>query len=61
MTTYTVTTELKTSWWLKLLRFFGIKNKREEFYITFVKTPFEKDDIVETGSGKIKIIEQVSK
>ncbi len=31
MVTYKVTTELTTPWWLKVLRFFRIKKKREEF------------------------------
>ena len=60
MTTYLVTTELKTSWWLKLLRYFRLKNKREEFYLSFVSTPYEKGDILDTGNCKIKIIKQVS-
>ena len=33
MTTYTVTTELTTPWWLKLLRYFRLKKKRESFEI----------------------------
>ena len=60
MTTYTVTTELTTPWWLKLLRYFRLKNKREEFYLTFASTPYEKDDILETGNCKIKIVKQIS-
>ena len=61
MTTYLVTTELKTPWWLKLLRFFRIKSKRQEFYITFVTTPYEPNEIIDTGNSKIKIIKQMSR
>lgn len=60
MTTYTVTTELTTPWWLKLLRYFRLKKKREKFYLTFVSTPYEKDDILDTGNCKIKVIKQIS-
>ena len=60
MTTYLVTTELKTSWWAKLLRYFRLKKNRKEFYLTFVSTPYEKGDILDTGNCKIKIIKQVS-
>ena len=62
MTTYRVTTELKTPWWLKLLRFFRIKDKRTEFYITFDRTFYEAGDIVEPKTGiKLKIIKQISR
>lgn len=56
MTTYKVTTELKTPWWLKLLRFFRIKKKREEFEISFKKDWFRIGDIIDNGSVDIKII-----
>ena len=57
MTTYKVTTELKTLWWLKLLRFFRIKKKREEFELCFQYGVFEKGDIVLTSyNEKIKIL-----
>ena len=36
MTTYKVTTELKTKWWWTILRFFRLKNKREEFEINYL-------------------------
>ena len=61
MTTYLVTLELKTPFWWKVLRFFRIKNKREEFYITIIGAPFEKDAILETGGSKMKVIQQISR
>jgi hypothetical protein len=61
MTTYLVTTEFKTPWWLKLLRFFRIKDKRQEFYITIIGAPFEKGEILEAGNSKMKVIKQVSR
>lgn len=59
MTTYTVTTELITPWWLKLLRFFRIKKKREEFELTFANPWFDVGAIILTGSGKILIVEKL--
>ena len=58
MTTYTVTTELKTSWWLKLLRFFRIKSKRADFNITLNYNFFEKDDILNSGNYSMKIVKK---
>jgi hypothetical protein len=46
---YKVTTELKTSLWLKLLRFFGKKEKREEFIIAFSKDWYDKGEIINIG------------
>ena len=40
---YTVTSELETSWWLKLLRFFRIKNKREDFTILLTYDFFQEN------------------
>lgn len=56
MTTYTITTELKTHWRLKLLRFFRIKNKREEFKITLDYSYYKKGDILLTESYQKLII-----
>lgn len=58
MTTYTVTTEIKTPWWLKLLRFFRIKSKRTDFNITLNYTFFEKDDILNNGNFYMKIVKK---
>ena len=56
MKTYRVTTELKTSWWLKLLRFFRIKYKRTDFYLIFEKNWFKEGEIINTGNCYVKII-----
>ncbi len=56
MTTYLATAELKTSFWLKLLRFFRIKSKREDFEITFDKPWFRIGDMIDSGSIDIKIV-----
>ena len=51
MVTYKVTTELKTSWWLKILRFFRLKSKREDFELSFEKLWFKEGDIVDCGKS----------
>ena len=51
MITYKVTTELKTSWWLRLLRFFRIKGKRTEFELSFKKLWFKEGDILDCGKS----------
>jgi hypothetical protein len=57
MVTYTVTTELSTPWWLKLLRFFRIKSKRTDFELCVSKGAFNKNDIITTGrNSTIKIL-----
>ena len=57
MITYNVTTELKTSWWLKLLRFLRIKSKRQEFALTFDKLWFKEGDILDCGKvNKVKVL-----
>ncbi len=58
MITYKVTTELKTPWWLKLLRFFRIKNKREEFELQFDADWLRVGDILDNGSIDIKITDK---
>lgn len=59
MTTYIVTTEIKTSWWLKLLRFFHIKSKKADFNITLDYNFFEKDDILNNGNFNMKIVKRL--
>jgi hypothetical protein len=44
--TYLVTTELKTSKWKKLLRFFRLIKQREEFKLTFYSDHFKAGDIL---------------
>ena len=56
MTTYRATLELKTPFWWKVLRFFRLKAKREEFGMTFKKDWFRTGDIVNNGYCDIKII-----
>lgn len=57
MTTYKVTTELKTYWWWKVLRFFRLKNKREEFEMIFDANWFNKGEILSYEIlGSIKIL-----
>jgi hypothetical protein len=53
MTTYLVTTELKTPWWLKLLRYFRLKKNRESFEIVLNWDKYSINDIiVATSSGE---------
>lgn len=63
MVTYTVTKEIKTPWWLKVLRFFRLKNKREEFEILLNWDKFNSNDII-LGTSKgvdLKVINKVCK
>ena len=46
MTTYLVTTELKTPWWLKLLRYFRLKKNRESFEIVLNWGKYNINDII---------------
>ena len=52
---YTVTSELKTPWWLKTLRFFRIKNKREDFTILLTYDGYNINDII-LSTSKIKVL-----
>ena len=53
MTTYLVTTELTTPWWLKLLRYFRLKKNRESFEIILNWDKYSINDIiVATSRGK---------
>ena len=57
MVTYNVTTELKTSWWLKLLRFLRIKSKRTDFEIVMLKDWYRKNEIVSSGDAyNVKVL-----
>jgi hypothetical protein len=54
-----VTSEISTSWWVRLLRFLKLKPKREEFYLEFPGDPgfFPGDTLFTSGDGvRIKII-----
>lgn len=53
MTTYLVTTELTTPWWLKLLRFFRLKKNRESFEIVLNWNKYNIINIIlATSRGK---------
>ena len=52
---YIVTTELRTPWWLKLLRFFRIKNKREEFTILLKYDGYNINDIILSTSKGVDL------
>lgn len=57
MTIYTVTTELRTNWWLKILRFFFIKKGIEKFEICMNSSSFKKGDILKAVQGvEIKVL-----
>lgn len=49
MTEYKVTTELATSRWKKILRWFRIIKSREEFKIVLVYSHFNVGDVLDTG------------
>lgn len=49
MNKYTVTLELKTPWYKKVLRYFGFIKPREEFGIVLVYSHFKAGDILDTG------------
>lgn len=57
MTTYLVTTEIKTSWWLKVLRFLRIKDKLQTFKLCLEYSSFNENAILNTGnSGDLRVI-----
>jgi hypothetical protein len=53
---YLVTTELKTSTWVKILRFFKLKKKREEFFLEFHDHTHKVKDVVHTYDGTLLLI-----
>lgn len=56
-TIYKVTTELRTPWWKKLLRFLRIIKKREEFLLTFYGDYFKAREILDSGmKSYVKIV-----
>jgi hypothetical protein len=59
MILYKVTTELKTSWWMKILRFLRVKKERTEFEICLNYGGYNIGDMLHSGiSGKLKILEK---
>lgn len=60
MTTYLVTTELTTSWWIRFLRWLRIKPKRNEFKLALMDAYFERGDILDGGDGwKLKVLKKL--
>ena len=53
---YRVTTEMRTPWWVRLLRFFRLKAKREEFELVLESDVFKKGDRLNLGSDVIVLI-----
>lgn len=56
MTNYLVTNELKTTLWVRFCRFFKLKKKREEFYITLNYDGYVKNDTLKLGYKNIVLI-----
>lgn len=61
MTIYKVTTELKTTWWLRLLRFLRIKGRRVEFEIFLNTNGYLIGETLHTNSSKFKILSKESR
>ena len=57
MTIYKVTTELKTTWWLKALRFCRIKKNRTEFEIFLNYNGYKVGDVIYSTTN-LKILEK---
>lgn len=58
MVTYSVTTELHTPWWKKVLRFLRIIKLREEFKLTLSSDfNFSVGEVLYGGQGKVKVLE----
>lgn len=56
---YKVTTELKTPWWLKLLRFLRLKERRQEFDLILGYDGFNNGDVLSNGfHQKMLILEK---
>lgn len=54
---YKVTTELKTSWWLRLLRWLRLKPKREDFDLLLNYDYFKVGEILDNGfHTRMKVI-----
>lgn len=54
---YKVTTELNTSFWTKVFRFFNLRKKRDEFEILSSYEGYKKNDILDVGNGlEIKVV-----
>lgn len=56
MTSYLVTTELKTTLWVRVCRFFKLNKKRKEFYITLNYDGYVKNDTLKLGYNNTVLI-----
>ena len=56
--TYTVTRELRTPWYLKLLRFLRLAKKMEVYCIVFDYHHYKKGDILRYTDGGVKIVKK---
>ncbi len=56
MILYKVTTELETSKWLKVLRFFRVKRKRTEFEICLNYDGYNIGELLYSSAGRYKIL-----
>jgi hypothetical protein len=60
MTTYLVTLEIETPWWKKVLRFFRLVKRREDFIITLFTSLFEEGEILlQPGCDKLLILKKI--
>ncbi len=60
MTSYLVTLEIETPWWKKVLRFFRIIKKREEFTINLNYSTLKKGDILlQLDGNKLLILKKI--
>ena len=58
MILYKVTTELKTTWWIKVLRFFHVKRKRLEFEIYLNYDGYNIGELLYSSVEKYKILDK---
>jgi hypothetical protein len=58
MVIYKVTTELKTYWWMKALRFCRIKKKRKEFEIYLNYDGYNIGELLLSSAGRYKILDK---
>ena len=59
MTRYTVTTELKTPWYLTVLRWFKLKEPRMEFDLQFTSSLWEVgDNLYFRPKMRVKVIKK---
>jgi hypothetical protein len=56
MIIYKVTTELKTPWWVKVLRFFRVKKGRTEFEICLNYDGYNIGELLLSSAGQYKIL-----